>query len=118
MGQITPIVMLIGSNLFMTYAWYGHLKDFRQKSIFLVIVISWSVAFMEYCLQVPANRLGSNYYSLPQLKVMQEIITMLVFACFAVLYMKQPLTRDFIYASLCLMAAAFFMFRNFQPVQG
>jgi len=112
MGQIAPVLMLVGSNLFMTYAWYGHLKDFRQKSIFVVIVISWSVAFLEYCLQVPANRLGASYYSLPQLKVMQEIITMVVFAGFAVLYMKQQLNRDFIYAALCLMAAAYFMFRN------
>jgi uncharacterized protein len=115
MGQLTPVVMLVGSNLFMTYAWYGHLKDFRQKSIFLVILISWSVAFLEYCLQVPANRLGSSYYSLPQLKIMQEIITMCVFAAFAVFYMKQPLNRDFIYASICLVAAAFFMFRNLNP---
>jgi uncharacterized protein len=115
MGQFAPIVMLIGSNLFMTYAWYGHLKDFRQKSIFLVILISWGVAFFEYCLQVPANRIGSGYYSLPQLKIMQEIITMCVFAAFAVFYMKQQLNRDFIYASICLVAAAFFMFRNLNP---
>ena len=112
MGQIAPVLMLVGSNLFMTYAWYGHLKDFRQKSIFLVIIISWSVAFLEYCLQVPANRLGASYYSLPQLKVMQEIITMVVFAGFAVLYMKQQLNRDFLYAAICLMGAAYFMFRN------
>ncbi len=117
MGQIMPVIMLVGSNLFMTYAWYGHLKDFRQKSIFMVILISWGVAFMEYCLQVPANRLGSSYYSLPQLKVMQEIITMVVFAGFAVVYMKQPLNRNFVYASLCLMAAAYFIFRDFRTVQ-
>ena len=104
----------MGSNLFMTYAWYGHLKDFRQKSIFLVILISWGVAFLEYCLQVPANRLGSAHYSLPQLKVMQEIITMCVFAGFAVIYMKQPLNRNFVYASICLMAAAYFIFRDFK----
>jgi hypothetical protein len=73
------------------------------------------VAFLEYCLQVPANRIGSAYYSLPQLKVMQEIITMLVFAVFAVLYMKQRLTWDFVYATLCLAGAAYFMFRNFMP---
>ncbi len=106
--------MLMGSNLFMTYAWYGHLKDFRQKSIFLVILISCGVAFLEYCLQVPANRLGSAHYSLPQLKVMQEIITMCVFAGFAVIYMKQPLNRNFVYASICLMAAAYFIFRDFK----
>jgi uncharacterized protein len=115
MGYLTPVVMLVGSNLFMTYAWYGHLKDFRTKSIFMVILISWSVAFFEYCLQVPANRLGSGLYSLPQLKIMQEIITMVVFACFAIIYMKQQLSRDFIYASLCLAGAAYFMFRNLNP---
>lgn len=114
MARIIPVLMLMGSNLFMTYAWYGHLKDFRQKSIFLVILISWGVAFLEYCLQVPANRLGSAHYSLPQLKVMQEIITMLVFAGFAVIYMKQPLNRNFVYASICLMAAAYFIFRDFK----
>jgi uncharacterized protein (DUF486 family) len=105
--------MLVGSNLFMTYAWYGHLKDLRGKAVFIAIVASWLVAFFEYCLQVPANRIGFQFFSLAQLKVIQEIITMCVFAGFCVLYMKQPLKLDFLWAGLCLLGAAYFMFRGF-----
>jgi uncharacterized protein (DUF486 family) len=112
MVRIAPIVLLIGSNLFMTYAWYGHLKDLKGKPLLLAIAVSWGVAFFEYCLQVPANRIGFQYYSLPQLKVIQEIITMTVFAGFCVVYMKQPLKLDFLWAGLCLAAAAYFMFRH------
>ncbi len=112
MEKIAPIVMLMGSNVFMTYAWYGHLKDLRGKPLLLAIVLSWSVAFFEYCLQVPANRLGFHHYSLGQLKVTQEIITMGVFAVFSVLYMKERLTSDFLWAGLCLVGAAYFMFRH------
>ncbi|TET34471.1 MAG: hypothetical protein E3J72_14170 [Planctomycetota bacterium] len=107
-----PIVLLIGSNLFMTYAWYGHLKDMRNKSLLVVILASWSVAFLEYCLQVPANRLGFQVYSLGQLKVVQEIITMVVFAVFAMLYMGQRLTVNYLWAGICLAGAAFFIFRE------
>jgi uncharacterized protein (DUF486 family) len=96
----------------MTYAWYGHLKDMRFKPLMIAILVSWGIAFFEYCLQVPANRIGSQIYSLPQLKVMQEIITICVFAVFCVLYMKQRLTIDFLWAGLCLAGAAFFMFRQ------
>ena len=106
------VFMLVLSNLFMTYAWYGHLKDFRAKPLMLVILISWSIAFLEYCLQVPANRIGSGYFSLPQLKVIQELVTMTVFAGFCVLYMKEKLTLDYLWAALCLAGAAYFMFRN------
>jgi len=112
MGRLTPILLLIGSNIFMTYAWYGHLKDFRSKPLLIVILISWGVALLEYCLQVPANRLGFGVYTLPQLKVIQEIITMSVFAIFAVFYMKQSITMDYLYAGICLMGAAYFMFRG------
>jgi uncharacterized protein len=112
MDRATPIVLLLFSNLFMTYAWYGHLKDLRGRALPLAIAAAWGVAFFEYCLQVPANRLGIELFSLQQLKVMQEIITMLVFAGFAVFYMREPLTRDFLYAGLCLVAAAYFMFRG------
>jgi uncharacterized protein len=112
MRSILPIVMLIGSNLFMTYAWYGHLKDLKSKPLIIAIAFSWMVAFFEYCLQVPANRIGYQYYSLSQLKVIQEIITMVIFAIFCVLYMKEKLSLDFLWASLCLAGAAFFMFRN------
>jgi len=110
--RIAPVVLLILSNLFMTYAWYGHLKDFRAKPLLLVILLSWCVAFFEYCLQVPANRIGIGYFSLAQLKIIQEIITMAVFAAFCILYMKQELTWDYLWASLCLAGAAFFMFRH------
>jgi hypothetical protein len=104
--------LLICSNIFMIYAWYGHLKDFKHKGLVLVIFISWGVAFFEYCLQVPANRLGAQHYSLAQLKVMQEVITMCVFAVFCLLYMKESLRLDFLWAGLCLVAAAYFMFRG------
>ena len=112
MQRWLPILMLVGSNLFMTYAWYGHLKDFRHKPLLFVIIISWLVALAEYMLQVPANRLGFGTYSLAQLKVMQEIITMVVFAGFALWYMKEPLKLDFLWAGLCLIGAAYFMFRG------
>ena len=88
MRLMAPIVMLVGSNLFMTYAWYGHLKDLKGKAVLIAIVASWAVAFFEYCLQVPANRIGFQFFSLAQLKVIQEIITMTVFAVFCVVYMK------------------------------
>jgi uncharacterized protein (DUF486 family) len=110
--RFLPIGLLIFSNVFMTYAWYGHLKDFRTKPILIVVALSWGVAFFEYCLQVPANRIGSEHFSLAQLKVMQEVITMCVFAVFSVMYMKQKLTADFFYAGLCLVGAAYFMFRQ------
>jgi len=113
MFKAVPILLLIGSNIFMTYAWYGHLKDLKGKAVLLAIVVSWGVAFFEYCLQVPANRIGFQFFSLSQLKVLQEIITISVFAVFSVVYMKQPLKIDFLWASLCLAGAAYFMFRHF-----
>lgn len=110
--MVTPLLLLVGSNIFMTYAWYGHLRDFKHKPLLLVVLVSWLVALLEYCLQVPANRIGSSVYSLPQLKVMQEVITMIVFAGFCLFYMKQRLSMDFVYAGLCLAAGAYFMFRG------
>lgn len=112
MTKLYTVLLLLGSNVFMTYAWYGHLKDMKGKIIFLAIVASWSVAFFEYCLQVPANRIGHQVFSLAQLKVLQEVITVTVFAVFSVVYMKEPLRLDFLWASLCLVAAAYFMFRG------
>jgi len=112
MGHLHTVVLLLASNLFMTYAWYGHLKDLKGRPLLLVIVASWTVAFFEYCLQVPANRIGFQYFSLAQLKVIQEIVTMCVFAAFAVYYMRQRLTLDFLWAGLCLVGAAYFMFRG------
>lgn len=96
----------------MTFAWYGHLKDLRSKPLYIAILVSWLIALAEYIFQVPANRTGINYFSLPQLKVIQEIITMIVFAGFAVLYMKTPITKNFLYASFCLVGAAYFIFKD------
>jgi hypothetical protein len=112
----TPL-LLVGSNIFMTYAWYGHLRDLKASPLWIAIGVSWLVAFFEYCLQVPANRIGYEQagYSLAQLKVMQEVITMAVFAGFAVLYMREKLSMNFVYAGICLVAAAWFMFRDFKP---
>jgi len=111
-GRFAPVLLLVGSNVFMTYAWYGHLRDLRAKTLIIAIVVSWGVAFFEYCLQVPANRIGYQYYSLGQLKVMQEVITMCVFGVFCVVYMKERITLDFLWAGLCLAGAAYFMFRG------
>jgi hypothetical protein len=111
-SPLAPIALLLFSNFFMTFAWYGHLKSHRESPLLWVIFISWGIAFFEYLLQVPANRLGSRFYSLPQLKIIQEMITMSVFAGFSVLYMGQPLKLDYLWASLCLIGAAFFLFRN------
>lgn len=110
---LTPL-LLVGSNIFMTYAWYGHLRDARNAPLWIAIGLSWGVAFLEYCFQVPANRIGFQQagYSLAQLKVMQEVITMAVFAVFAAWYMKERITLDFLWAGLCLVAAAWFMFRG------
>jgi uncharacterized protein (DUF486 family) len=109
---LRPVALLLVSNVFMTYAWYGHLRDLKSKPLWIAIGVSWGVAFFEYCFQVPANRLGHGHYSLAQLKVIQEVITMIVFAAFAVLYMGVPLSRNFIYASICLIAAVYFIFRD------
>jgi hypothetical protein len=115
---LKPVVLLLFSNLFMTFAWYGHLKNLNTKPLFLVIMISWGIAFFEYVLQVPANRIGFEHYSLGQLKIIQEVITMIVFAGFAILYMKQPLKMDFLWAALCMVGAVYFMFRGGIPHQG
>jgi uncharacterized protein (DUF486 family) len=113
-ARASTALLLVFSNLFMTYAWYGHLRDAKNAPLWTAILVSWGVAFFEYCLQVPANRIGFQQggLSLQQLKVGQEIITMAVFALFAVWYMKEKLTLDFLWAGLCLVAAAFFMFRG------
>lgn len=112
MEKFMTIALLIFSNVFMTYAWYGHLKDLRGKVVFIAILASWGIAFFEYCLQVPANRIGYGHFSLGQLKVIQEIITMSVFSVFCFAYMKEPLKLDFLWAGLCLVGAAYFMFRG------
>ncbi|MEZ0391369.1 MAG: DMT family protein [Pseudobdellovibrionaceae bacterium] len=109
--MITPIFLLFASNIFMTFAWYGHLKTLKDTPLHWVILISWGIALFEYALQVPANRWGSENYSLPQLKIMQETITMVVFAGFSYFFMKQPLKLDYLWASLCLVGAIYFVFR-------
>lgn len=103
------ILLLIGSNIFMTMAWYGHLK-FRMTPLWIVILASWGIAFFEYCLQVPANRIGYGEFTAGQLKIIQEIITLSVFAVFATLYLGDPITWRYAGAFLCLMGAVAFMF--------
>lgn len=112
MSSVAPIGLLFLSNIFMTFAWYGHLKSHKDTALWIAILVSWGIAFFEYLLQVPANRMGSNTYSLPQLKIIQEVITMIVFAGFSVLYMKQSLKLDYLWAGLCLVGAVYFIFRN------
>jgi uncharacterized protein (DUF486 family) len=96
----------------MTFAWYAHLKDLGHRPWYLAALASWSIALFEYLLQVPANRIGYTALSLPQLKVLQEVITLLVFAPFAVLYMRQPIKLDYLWAALCLVGAVYFVFRS------
>ncbi len=107
-----PIALLFISNFFMTYAWYGHLKNLRTAPLIIAIFASWGIAFFEYVLQVPANRIGYQSFTLSQLKVIQEVITMIVFAGFATFYMREPLKLDYLWAALCLVGASYFMFRS------
>lgn len=104
--------LLAASNVFMTFAWYAHLKDMRSKPWFIAAVASWGIAFFEYMLQVPANRIGSGSLSLPQLKIIQEVVTLTVFVPFALFYMKQQFKWDFLWAGLCLCGAVYFIFRK------
>lgn len=106
------LVMLVASNVFMTFAWYAHLKNLSDKPWWIAAFVSWGIALFEYLLQVPANRLGYQYLTLPQLKILQEVITLLVFIPFLILYMKQPLKLDFVWAGLCLVGAVYFIFRS------
>ena len=104
--------LLVLSNLFMTFAWYGHLKNLASRPWYVAALASWGIALFEYLLQVPANRIGFTALSLGQLKILQEVITIAVFVPFAVLYMKQPLKLDFLYAAFCLVGAVYFVFRG------
>ena len=105
-------ILLVLSNVFMTFAWYGHLKNMRGKPWFVAAVVSWSIALFEYLLQVPANRIGATVYDVAQLKILQEVITLVVFVPFAVLYLGQPVRLDFVWAGLCLVGAVYFVFRG------
>ena len=105
-------LLLVGSNIFMTLAWYGHLRNLSTKPWYIAAIVSWGIALFEYLLQVPANRIGYTALSLAQLKILQEVITLAVFVPFAILYMKQQLKWDYLWAGLCLMGAVYFMFRG------
>lgn len=105
------VVLLLISNCFMTFAWYAHLKDLSAKPLYVAILVSWAIAFFEYMFQVPANRIGFTALSLPQLKILQEVITLSVFVPFALYYMKEPMTWNYLWAGLCLCGAVFFIFR-------
>jgi uncharacterized protein (DUF486 family) len=109
---VKTILLLIGSNCFMTYAWYGHLRTLRGAPWYVAVLASWGVALFEYLLQVPANRLGYGAFSLGQLKILQEMIALAVFVPFAIFYMREPPTVDYAWATFCIMGAAYFIFRS------
>jgi uncharacterized protein (DUF486 family) len=106
------IGLLICSNVFMTFAWYAHLKELNNRPWVIAAIVSWGIALLEYLLQVPANRIGYRALNVGQLKIMQEVITLSVFVPFSVLYMKEPLKLDYLWAGLCLTGAVYFMFRS------
>ncbi len=108
----TTGTLLVCSNVFMTFAWYAHLKNMAQQPWILAALASWGIALFEYLLQVPANRIGHDVMSVGQLKIMQEVITLLVFAPFSIFYMKEKLTLDYLWAGLCILGAVFFIFRS------
>jgi len=110
--MIKTLVLLLLSNIFMTFAWYGHLKTMNHKPLYIAILVSWGIAFFEYCLQVPANRTGYQFFSLAQLKIIQEVITLLVFVLFSIFYMKEKPQMNLLWAGLCLLGAVYFIFRD------
>lgn len=109
---LQTILLLTASNVFMTFAWYAHLKDMAARPWWIAALASWAIAFFEYMLQVPANRIGYGHFSLAQLKIIQEVITLSVFVPFAVLYMNQPIKLDYLWAALCMVGAVYFIFRS------
>jgi uncharacterized protein (DUF486 family) len=109
-GPLLTVLLLVGSNIFMTFAWYAHLRNMSDRPWIIAAVASWGIALFEYLLQVPANRIGAQTLSLAQLKILQEVITLGVFVPFAVFYMRQPLSLNFLWAGLCLLGAVYFMF--------
>ena len=116
-GVSVPVILqttllLILSNVFMTFAWYAHLKNLNHKAWYIAALVSWGIALFEYLLQVPANRIGYTELSLAQLKILQEVITLAVFIPFALFYMQQPLKLDYVWAGLCLLGAVYFIFRS------
>lgn len=109
---VQTILLLVCSNVFMTFAWYSHLKHLQNKPLILAVLFSWGIAFFEYLLMVPANRMGHTVLTISQLKILQEVITLSVFIPFVVLYMKEPLKLDYLWAALCMVGAVYFMFRT------
>ncbi|WP_028448625.1 MULTISPECIES: DMT family protein [Chitinibacter] len=109
---LSSVLLLLCSNVFMTFAWYAHLKNGTTKPWLLMALMSWGIALFEYLLQVPANRIGYQVYSLAQLKILQEVITLSVFIPFAIFYMKQPFQWNYVWAALCMVGAVYFMFRG------
>jgi uncharacterized protein (DUF486 family) len=109
---VRTVVLLALSNVFMTFAWYAHLKSLSQKPWIVAALVSWGIALFEYLLQVPANRIGHVTLTLPQLKILQEVISLAVFVPFVLYYMRQPLKLDYLWASLCMLGAVYFMFRK------
>lgn len=112
MTSLFTISLLVISNVFMTFAWYGHLKNLNTKPVYIAVAVSWGLAFFEYCFQVPANRIGYQQFSLAQLKIIQEVITLVVFIVFAIFYMELKPTWNFLWASCCIIGAVFFIFRD------
>jgi hypothetical protein len=109
---VTTVVLLICSNVFMTFAWYGHLKNLSHKPWIIAALVSWGIALFEYLLQVPANRIGHQIMNVGQLKLIQEVITLLVFVPFSLFYLREKITLDYLWAGLCLLGAVFFLFRS------
>lgn len=109
---LQTILLLAIANIFMTFAWYAHLKDLNNKPLYVAILVSWGIAFVEYLFQIPANRIGFTQYSLAQLKIIQEVLTLTIFVPFSIFYMNQPLKLDYLWAGLCLIGAVYFIFRT------
>jgi uncharacterized protein len=106
------VLLLIASNVFMTFAWYGHLKNLSHQAWYVAAIISWGIALFEYLLQVPANRIGHTQFNVAQLKILQEVITLAVFVPFSILYLREPIKLDYLWAALCMCGAVFFIFRS------
>jgi len=109
---LKTILLLTASNVFMTFAWYAHLRDLKTKPWLVAALVSWGIALFEYLLQVPANRIGHEQYTVGQLKILQEVITLTLFVPFAMLYIKEPIKLDYLWAALCLCGAVYFVFRT------
>ena len=109
---LQTVLLLTASNVFMTFAWYGHLKTLSHKPLIVAVLVSWGIAFFEYLLMVPANRIGFTQMSVAQLKITQEVITLVVFVPFALFYLKEPLKLDYLWAGLCMVGAVYFIFRS------